>query len=325
MERLDLGPVVAMRAEPFDYVRIDASGFMRPEQLAQCLSDGRLGHFLATSARNAAVLNAGGMSRFGTEDSEFIGQHWAPLLASVKITKLSLVVPEQVFALFGQVFQVAGDHAKKHGVEIRCFPSRQFTDTWESVTWFKEEKREQLFEAPIFIDRARWAAARVMGVAFLLPESGLNGLGIIFGEPAEGIAIFDGWRKALGPRDEDELLRVAIIEGPLQNKPPGYSLLIGADPEALAKKAAKGGGLSFDVTRAFETWGRRMDTKPEGSPHLQAFKADVQQKGQYALVPVLFDGTNIDPLYDKQIVKRKLVLRHTSQIAPNDPDAMIFG
>jgi len=314
-----------MRAEPFDYVRIDASGFMRPEQLAQCLTDGRLGHFLATSARNAAVLNAGGMSRFGTEDSELIADRWAPLLASVKFTKLSLVVPEQVFALFGQVFEVTAQRAKKPGVEIRCFPSRQFTDTWESVTWFKEPPKGQLFEAPILIDRDRWTAARVLGVAFLAPENAPNGLGIIFGEPSAGIAIFDGWRKALGPRDEDELLRVAIIEGPIQNKGPGYSLLIGTDPESLARKAAKSGGLSFDITRAMGTWGRRMDTKPEGSPHLQSFKADVQQKGEYALVPVLFDGGNVEPLYDKQIVKRKLVLRHTSQIAPNDPDAMIFA
>src|SRR5687767_7296780 len=120
MERLALGPVVAMRAAPFSYVRIDARDWLTAAQLAGLLNDQRLWQFLSTSTKTAVCLNAAGMQRFGTEDVDFIVDQWAPLLARIGIKKLSIVVQEQVHMLFGAIFAAATARAAHHGVDVRC-------------------------------------------------------------------------------------------------------------------------------------------------------------------------------------------------------------
>jgi hypothetical protein len=68
-----------------------------------------------------------------------------------------------------------------------------------------------------------------------------------------------------------------------------------------------------------------MNTAPGGSPHLQTFKQLFAQRGEYALVPVLLQGQDIEPRYDMQLVKRSLLLRNVRDIGPGDPDLPILG
>ena len=138
VDRLELGVVVAMRAEAFSYVRIDAPGFFTPAQLVTALSDSRLGEFLRGSRRTSVLLNASLAERIGTDDTDWLGATWAPMIASIGVRKLALVSPEPIHQLFGQVFQLAARKAAGAGIELRCFPSGQFHQTWESVTWFDD-------------------------------------------------------------------------------------------------------------------------------------------------------------------------------------------
>lgn len=337
MERLELGPVVAMRAPNFSYVRIDAHGFLTPPQLAQILCDQRLGQFLATSGKAAVCLNAAGLHRFGTEDVDFLVDRWAPMLAPIGLRKISLVVQEQVNMLFGNVFNAATPRAARAGVEVRCFPSAMFENGFEAVSWLDggappaapaappAAGGQALYEMPTIIDRGAWTKAECVGIAFLTPENGPPGLGIIFRDAQAACWIFDTWRRQIGERDDDDILRVAVIEGNVPGKPPGYTLTIGPNIEALVKRAAASGGLSFDVTK-LNGWQRRMNTAPEGSPHLFTFKQLYKAMFEYALVPVILSGSDIDPKYDKQIVKTKLLLRDVREIVgPDDPDAGVLA
>lgn len=335
MDRLDLGPVVAMRAPNFPYVRVDVQGFLTPPQLAQILSDQRLGHFLATSGKGAVCLNAGRSHRFGTEDVDFLVDRWAPMVAPIGMRKMSVVVPEQVHMLFGGVFAAASQRAARAGVEVRCFPSAMFENTFESVSWLDAVAPPAphapapagpapLYEAPIIIDRDAWTKASCVGVAFLTPEDKPCGLGIIFRDAEAACWIFDTWRRQIGERDDDDILRVAIIEGAIPGQSPGYTITIGPNIDALVKRAAAAGGLSFDVTR-LGAWQRRMNTAPEGSPHLFTFKQLFKAMHEYALVPVILEGSDVNPLYDKQIVKKHLLLRDASEVGPNDPDAGVLS
>ncbi len=331
-ERLDLGPVVAMRAQQLPYVRIDASGFVTPQQLAQLIVDPRLGQFLASSGKRAVLLNAAGMHRFGTEDMELIAERWAPLLAGIEIRRISLVVAQQVFDLFGLVFAHAATRAAISGVELRWFPSAQFTESFESVTWFDAPlgvpvtpvRSDGLIEMPRLLNPQAWERANVLGIAFLTPQGSPPGLGFIFQDAAAASSIFDGWRRDLGPRDENELLRVSIIEGQRPGKPPGYVVTMMPNVEALAAQAARAGGLSLDM-RAFGVWAKSMNTPPEGSPHLAAWKQLYAQRGEYAIVPVLMTGGGPDPRYEQQLVKRQIHLRNVRDlVGPNDPDAFVM-
>ncbi len=332
MDRLDLGPVVAMRAPAFSYVRIDAHGFFTAQQLAQLLVDQRLGHFVATSGKRSAVLNASAAQRIGTEDFDFFAEHWAPLLASIEVRRVSIVVPEQVFSLFGQVFAHGAARAARHGVEIRCFPSAQFTNTWESVTWLDAPAAgaavgaapKPLMEMPKLVDSRVWTRANVLGIAFLTPQGAPPGLGFIFQDPSAANEIFDAWRRDLGPRDEAEMLRVSIIEGERPGKPPGYIVTLMPNIEAIAKRAAETGGLSFDIN-TFDAWAKSMNTPPGGSPHLATWKQLYAERGEYAIVPVFITGASPDPQYDKQLVKRQVFLRSVRDVVgPNDPDAFVM-
>ncbi len=69
-----------------------------------------------------------------------------------------------------------------------------------------------------------------------------------------------------------------------------------------------------------------MDTPPTGSPHLQTFKQTYAARREYALTPVVLANGGVEPLYQHQIIKRQLHLRHTSQIVQQgDPDVGIFS
>ena len=330
MDRLELGPVVAMRSPNIKYVRIDASGFMTAAQLASALGDPRLGQFVSQTGWSAAVLNASGMDRFGTDDVEWMSEQWAPMLASVNVRKLSVVVAERVHMLFKSVFAGLAPRAMKAGVELRYFPSAQFTSTFESVTWFETPAAPRSgpgppFEAPLIIDRPAWVAANCGGIAFLTPANGPPGLGFIFQDAAAAIHIFEGWRRRFGERDEAEMLRVAIIEGDILGKQSGYTLTIGPNLEAIVARAVPSGGLSVDITK-LGGWLRRMDTPPTGSPHLQTFKQMYAARREYALTPVVLANGGLEPLYQHQIIKRQLHLRHASQIVQRgDPDVGIFS
>jgi hypothetical protein len=75
---------------------------------------------------------------------------------------------------------------------------------------------------------------------------------------------------------------------------------------------------------AMDGWAKSMNTPPGGSPHLQNFKQVYAQRGEYALVPVVMNGQDIEPLYGKQLVKRRLHLRQARDITdPRDPDGFV--
>ena len=160
---------------------------------------------------------------------------------------------------------------------------------------------------PRIIDGELWTQAHPSGVAFLAPDDGPPGLGIVFDDAAAGIAIFEDWLTELGPEDEDELIRVAISEGDVAGQA-GFSVVIEVDVDSisdvLAGSELDGVDLEADGLGSVR-W--RMRTPPGGSPELAAWKRRFAAAGRYALVPVIDDGGGVEPAYELQLIKRKLV------------------
>lgn len=161
---------------------------------------------------------------------------------------------------------------------------------------------------PRIIDRALWIRANPSGVAFLAPGDGPLGLGIVFHDAAAGVEIFERWLAELGPEDTDELIRVTLTEGDVPGQPPGYTIAIEVDVDsislALATRDVAGVDLEADGLGSVR-W--RMHTPPGGSPHLAAWKRRLAEAKVYALVPMLDEAGGLEPAYELQLVKRKLV------------------
>lgn len=174
---------------------------------------------------------------------------------------------------------------------------------------------------PRIIDRELWTRAAPNGVAFLVPDGGPLGLGIVFEDAEAGLEIFERWTSELGVADTDELIRVTISEGDGPDGGPGYAVTIEVDVDsigdALASEDFDGTDIEVDGL-GLVRW--RMAAPPEGSPHLAAWKRRLSEAKVYALVPMIDDGDALEPIYELQLVKRKLVF---APVPPDDDDMAI--
>ncbi len=170
-------------------------------------------------------------------------------------------------------------------------------------------------------DRAKWR-----GVVFMGWEEKAPVMALLFTDSQAAERILKGWVDLVGSRDENELIRIAIIEGDIAGKPPGYTVHIGADVRQLAKTArgdAKGPGpVVVSATRQ-----QRM-VNAQNSPHLAAFKEQYAKHGRFYLTGAVMDPVSGQPLLNPscRIEKRLVHLRRSTEIAlENDLDAIVLA
>jgi hypothetical protein len=177
---------------------------------------------------------------------------------------------------------------------------------------------------PHLIEPETWMRAGWLGMAFLTPK-GPPGLGFIFQDAEAGTRIFTRLRDLLGPRDEDELLRVSIVEGDIPNQSPGYTVHVSVDFRAAVEKLKQSGDDQVDLDMRALTGdvAKRMQTTNTST--LQAFKALYADAGEYSLTPVVREAGGFAPLYEHQVIKRNLLLRQAGEIGgSDDPDHPIL-
>ncbi len=155
-----------------------------------------------------------------------------------------------------------------------------------------------------------WRRAELMAVAFATPEGAPPTLGLVFRDADVAGAIFLGWRHALGEVDEHDLIRVAIIEGELRGRAPGYAVHLSIDP-----------GDAPPPPRGGDVW-RRMPQA--GSPHLRRFQVAYGQHRRYHLAPATLGG-GVAFMTHLAIGKRRLAMRRISDVGLiGDPDAGLW-
>jgi hypothetical protein len=180
------------------------------------------------------------------------------------------------------------------------------------------------FSSPINVplwDKAKWVATAFLWAPGKIP---IMALGFLNREPAE--TIFKEWGQRYGKQDMYEELRVALIEGDIPGKAPGYSVHIGANWENLLKRYERAGFTPTDydyymtITRI-----HRMNPLP-GATNLASFKNAYTEFGGYLLAPAACksDGSDLDVNFDLTIAKRELFLRIAVDIGPNDVDRAVF-
>jgi hypothetical protein len=191
----------------------------------------------------------------------------------------------------------------------------------------REVKTNPVAFISIPINVPLWDKAKWKGTFFAQFPGSIPILGIAFlnKEPAE--AIFKEWIQRYGEADEFEELRIAIIEGDIPGKEPGYSIQIGIDHENVLRRF-KQAGLPADPDPVLITVSRihRMNPAP-GSRYLPLFKEGYKEYGEYLLVPAVCepDGSNPQMAPVLGIRKKMIHFRRAEDIGPNDPDIAVLG
>jgi hypothetical protein len=169
------------------------------------------------------------------------------------------------------------------------------------------------------IDVALWDRAKWKGTVFGARADGPPLLALAYENGDAGREIFRGLQARLGVVDQDELLRIAVIEGDIPGREPGYTIHIHPRIETLVKGMDSSSPL-LTVHRF-----QRMTPQP-ASPHLSNFKKAYAQHGRFWLMSAeLTSAGGVSLGFEHQIGKTQIEFRLVTDIkSDQDIDSTIF-
>jgi hypothetical protein len=222
--------------------------------------------------------------------------------------------------------------------EARRKGSAEFKDELESFQKRLQQRRQnatavnepnpkallQIFTDPIVWDRAKWSAS----VFLFDPEGGkkeIPGLGIGFADFETGKQIFEGWIKRVDHIDKFEEIRVSIIEGPLPNKPSGYTIMISSNPDHTIRRKQQTQPEFQPEKVMLLSRLHRMNPAP-GSKNLERFKKAVADFGFYRLFPAHVANNQIEDMdVSLYVEKREIHFVQAADIQPGDLEHAVFA
>lgn len=125
--------------------------------------------------------------------------------------------------------------------------------------------------------------------------------------------IFQGWHARFGAVDEEEAIRIAIIQALSHSDPTGYAVIVGRNVNAIRRENPD----------AILTMLSRINRMKEAAPeNLMNFLIVYQRHGSYRLVPMrMTTKVTLGAFrFDLAITKRNLELRRAWQIGRQNPD-----
>lgn len=175
-------------------------------------------------------------------------------------------------------------------------------------------------ETVSLINELLWNKAQWRGTVFLHPPgaSAPPILAPLFANGDAASEIFREWAKELGPTDENDRLRIAIVRGVNRSNPSAYRIVIGINPETIQMRT----GAKFVVML-----GRIQLMTPASDINLNQFLDAFQKRGKYLLAYAVGDPSpgTVTAITDNYIVKHRIHVRQAWQIGPHDLDAMAIS
>lgn len=170
-----------------------------------------------------------------------------------------------------------------------------------------EIKTYSIIDAPLW-DKAKWT-----GFGFLFhPQEGL-GIIIAYENADAGIKIFDKWINKFGREDKLDLIRIAIIKGIDESNPCWYRVHISANIET--EDLLQSNKLFAVATRIHEM-------NPDNPKNLNNLINLFNSTNKYKLYPakISHNGKDIEPFFNKSILKTTLIIKNAWEIGENDLD-----
>lgn len=186
----------------------------------------------------------------------------------------------------------------------------------------KEEANQFLLS---LIDLEAWNAAKWMATGFFvavgspLPPFLL----VVFRNESAARDIFAGLRAKVGRDDEEELIRVSIVEGTFHGNPNAYAVNLGPDIKNVLKHF--GVESPRDGYEDFLLLSRRNRMTPSRpSKSLALFKQQYLKTGRYYLMPGFAPGGQLRPVEELKIEKRSILFRRKEDISSGDLDTVVL-
>ena len=174
-------------------------------------------------------------------------------------------------------------------------------------------------------DPALWDKARWSGTMFAHDPSGIGPplMGLSFKDVDAGKEIFRSFRNHVGLNDKAGLIRVSIVEGDIKGMEPGYSVVVGWEPnKAVGAERAAGVAGSRYVLCITRT--NRMNPAP-GSTLLQKFKEEFAKHGQFKFMPAGGTEQRPVPIFELAIEKYTVNFKRTDSLTRQDIEHCVFG
>lgn len=169
------------------------------------------------------------------------------------------------------------------------------------------------------IDTELWNQANWMGTAVLSDKKSAPYLGLLFQNRTAAMKIFEQWNTTFGHRDIYEEIRIAIIEGDIPGKEPGYTVHITTNQDNLISKCKKLGVSESQVLFTIISRVRRIPTEKENR-NMSNFREEFERFLSYKIIPIYMSENGLEPLFDYEIEKTEIYFRQASDISENDID-----
>lgn len=166
------------------------------------------------------------------------------------------------------------------------------------------------------IDTTIWDKAKWKGFGFFGDSLGL-GVFIAYEDEIAGKRIFDNWIKKVGKEDKDEQIKITIIKGVDKNNPFWYRVHVSSN---IDKDEFKSGNLFILASRFHEM-------NANSSINLDNLINGFNTLKQYRLCPAKIIDINtgqIEPYFDRAILKRELYIKHAWEIGKHDLDNVVI-
>ncbi|MCK5876182.1 MAG: hypothetical protein KAG43_01000 [Candidatus Marithrix sp.] len=174
-----------------------------------------------------------------------------------------------------------------------------------------------LHESSIIINEELWEEADWIGTAFASSEDEIPAIALVFEKETPAIEIFQQWQADFGKVDEDERLRISIIEGEIAGQADGYTIHISPNLDKILTQADD---AQIDIINKYQ----RL-VSSEKSTGLTDFKSAFAKFKQYHILPAFYIDESIQPIFDVAILKTAIFFRDIADISENDIDAVILN
>ena len=175
------------------------------------------------------------------------------------------------------------------------------------------------------IDIGAWNACKWMATGCVAFEgtSIPPFLVIVFRNEESAQDLFAGLRAKVGQDDEDELIRVSIVEGTFHGNPDAYAAQIGPNIEHVFKRfEVEPPSQGYDQ---FFAMNRINCMNPSGpSRSLALFKEQFRKTGSYFLMPGATRDGELSPIDELKIKKHSILFRRKEDISAGDLDSAVL-
>lgn len=189
-----------------------------------------------------------------------------------------------------------------------------------------EKERKSVYVTSM-IDIDTWNKAKWRGAGYCMDISCTQPpyLLLLFNKRKEAAKIFNDWIKIVGKEDENEEIRIALIEGDIEGELPGYTIHIGTNLDQAIKRCEER-GFNLEDTLIFNT-SRLIRANPKDNfIQYNRFKSQYSYFKEYYLLPAVIDekDNTIHMLEEYRILKKDIHYRNVADITENDEDAAVI-